>query len=1099
MGRIARTLLPHATAAGSAAFVNELAHAGVSADLLAKAVRTDPQGRTITDLSQLARMIPGDNQAMGAPFATSADQTGLGPFAAAGMGPGEPAMPFPLGGEPRQWQYRPGFNFPSPPDTDRGIDATMLRTLADSYDLLRQCIEICKSEIAALEWDLVPREKNRRKREKILNDEHDEIERLKQYFEWPEAYLVQDGAGKWIRRGRTPWAQWISAQLEEYYVGDWMTTWPRYLRNGNPIGFERVDGSTIKPLVDTEGRQPPPPLPAWQQYLYGVPRASFTLEELLYRPRVPRNHTVYGFSHVEQMLLLINLALRFQMWNQTAYTDGALPLGLLAFPEGWTADQIKAIIDELNALTSGLSDERQKWRGVPFGTQWLPIKPFQWDASFASYLIEYTCSLFGLNAMRLGFMPGRSEGSNALGGSAFSENQQSAADSNELIPTARWVEGLMNELLDRVLGRPDLEFTFIDLQDEDEKQRLEADQLAVSSGQKSWDQVLQENGEDPVGVSEPFIVIGNVPWSVADIKAIQDPDTPRGQQAPALPIREDDTEDPGGSPLPPGGGDDGSGGAGQPALPAGGRQPPELPAGDVRGGERGQGKPAAAPADTEKTFDLSSGMQPHGLGGSGARTEELRRWKRKAVRDARAGRPPRPFVSDVIPDTQKAAIAARLADAGDVLDVRTIFDREIRKSAGAEKDATVAGLCVRAADTGRVLMLQRSIADQKDKAAGKWEFPGGHLEPDESPLQGAVREWQEETGTTLPAGEVAGSWRTGIYEGFVYVVPSEQDVQVNTSPDERRVLNPDDPDGDDVEVVAWWPPSEARAMPGLRDECKASDWRLIGNAVDGARFKAAAPQDKPATGGRFLTVEEARRAGAAALRKPNRFDSGDDSDDDAPRKDRTARHEAEMAAAVALVLRRRARNAHGSTLTDARGRMALTAGDHQQIADTLANGRQSSYLAGANRLARRAGAEPVTSIDTADLAAINDAAWNWSQAILDGYHDSVDTALAEEQATVSTVIQAAERFAQWKSEQAAISNATGGYNSGALAVANREGLQSVIWTTEGDDKVCDECAERDGEAFSIVDATVMGDEGLHPGCRCEWELDPGALGTAELD
>lgn len=153
----------------------------------------------------------------------------------------------------------------------------------------------------------------------------------------------------------------------------------------------------------------------------------------------------------------------------------------------------------------------------------------------------------------------------------------------------------------------------------------------------------------------------------------------------------------------------------------------------------------------------------------------------------------------------------------------------------------VAGVAVRAADTGRVLMLQRSIADEQDPARGKWEFPGGHIEPGETPLQGAVREWQEETGVPLPAGDIAGAWTSGPYVGHVWVIPSEDDVQLNVDGANRLIGNPDDPGGDDCEVLAWWAPSEAEQNPALRPEVRSADWGLIRQAVPDAVFKRDTP------------------------------------------------------------------------------------------------------------------------------------------------------------------------------------------------------------------------------------------------------------------
>jgi 8-oxo-dGTP pyrophosphatase MutT (NUDIX family) len=140
-----------------------------------------------------------------------------------------------------------------------------------------------------------------------------------------------------------------------------------------------------------------------------------------------------------------------------------------------------------------------------------------------------------------------------------------------------------------------------------------------------------------------------------------------------------------------------------------------------------------------------------------------------------------------------------------------------------------AGLCVKAADTGRVLMLQRCITDDTDPAAGTWEFPGGHIEDDETPFDAARREWEEETGTVLPAGEMRGSWTSpnGVYQAFVYVVRSESDVRANTNAADRHVLNPDDPDGDMIEVCAWWDPKDLPGMPALRPECQTTDWAAI--------------------------------------------------------------------------------------------------------------------------------------------------------------------------------------------------------------------------------------------------------------------------------
>ncbi|MGH8357205.1 MAG: NUDIX domain-containing protein, partial [Pseudomonas sp.] len=141
------------------------------------------------------------------------------------------------------------------------------------------------------------------------------------------------------------------------------------------------------------------------------------------------------------------------------------------------------------------------------------------------------------------------------------------------------------------------------------------------------------------------------------------------------------------------------------------------------------------------------------------------------------------------------------------------------------KDLEAAGLCVKARDTGRVLMLQRALGngdDREDDAAGKWEFPGGHIEDGEEPWVAAKREWEEETGNPLPMGDVIDDWVTGVYQCFIYIIPHESQVDL--------FHREDDPDGDGLEALAWWEVKDAKNCPALREECKDNDWKAIKHA-----------------------------------------------------------------------------------------------------------------------------------------------------------------------------------------------------------------------------------------------------------------------------
>ncbi|MGP3982592.1 (deoxy)nucleoside triphosphate pyrophosphohydrolase [Streptomyces sp. KR80] len=119
-------------------------------------------------------------------------------------------------------------------------------------------------------------------------------------------------------------------------------------------------------------------------------------------------------------------------------------------------------------------------------------------------------------------------------------------------------------------------------------------------------------------------------------------------------------------------------------------------------------------------------------------------------------------------------------------------------------------------DAGRLLAARRSAPPA---LAGRWELPGGKLEPGEAPEEGLVRELREELGVEVePLMRIPGEWP--LTPGYVLQVWTARLVGGEPRPlqdhDEVRWLTPDR-----VGEVEWLDqdrPAVAEAARLLADE-----------------------------------------------------------------------------------------------------------------------------------------------------------------------------------------------------------------------------------------------------------------------------------------
>lgn len=249
----------------------------------------------------------------------------------------------------RSFDFPVGVNLRIQPRPDEPISFAELRALADRYDLIRLVVETRKDQLGKFEWSI----RRRAGSGDIDGDGDPRIAEIEALLRYPDR---EHDFGTWLR-----------LLLEDLLVIDAPTLYLRRDTGGALYALEVVDGATIKRVIDERGRTPLPPEPAYQQILKGMPAIDYTTDELVYRPRNPRPHKIYGFSPVEQVVMTVNIALRRQVAQLQYYTEGNVPEAMIGVPESWSPDQIRQFQDYWDALLEGNTAARRHAKFVPGG------------------------------------------------------------------------------------------------------------------------------------------------------------------------------------------------------------------------------------------------------------------------------------------------------------------------------------------------------------------------------------------------------------------------------------------------------------------------------------------------------------------------------------------------------------------------------------------------------------------------------------------------------------------------------------------------------------------------------------------------------------
>lgn len=727
----------------------------------------------------------GPNIPVGIQAAEAASQmTPASPFT-----PGEPLRPFDgYSRTPRVRDFTPNYNVGARPRSFERISFDTLKGLIGAYDVAQMAIWHRIDSIRSLDWSLV----------------------AAPHFDGDVTDAIRVGMAVLKRPDRrTPFSTWLAAWMYDTLAYDAGALYRLRNKRGDAVGLLGVDGTTITPLLDYWGRTPDAEEPggeepeAFVQFANGLPWNWLTRSDLIYEPFRKKNDSPYGLAPLETILLNANTDLRFQKYFLDRFTEGNIPQAFASAPESWTPDQIEQWQTLWDSFMAGDQAQKHTIKWMPGGSSiaWSNEKDF--TDQFSLFLMRKTCAAYHVVPTDLGF----TETANLSTGESQADVQHRVGD----LPLIRHIQDILTAFLQDDLGLP-LEFAF-DLGEEqaDRLQQAQADQIYVQIGAISPSDIreMRYGLAEPEGKPVPRFIFttrsGPIPLSALNAvagpidpaTAAPDPGAPLPRMAfagvegvlpnPPLKVPSLAEQEFGPSAIPPAP-------PPQPVLQAPAPEPVE---------KDGEAAPTVG-------ITTATGITGYDLVGQHDEDDDeergrLAKQEMRAFRSFAKGRRRRGVWTDFEFHAITPVRARRLNQAGRA---------QVRKDAG---EVAVAGLAVMAADTGRVLMLQRCL-DPQDPAGGTLEFPGGHLEGDESPLMGAWREWSEETGLVPPPGVQTGTWVSGIYQGIVWTVDCEAMVPVRG---DRDITNPDDPDGDQVEAIMWLDPDQLAGNPIVRPELLA--------------------------------------------------------------------------------------------------------------------------------------------------------------------------------------------------------------------------------------------------------------------------------------
>ena len=450
------------------------------------------------------------------------------------FGPGEPIRPTSPNETPRREQYDVSRNINWTPRSEehRAVTYGQMRSLSRLSGVLRTVIEKRKDEIKGLDFEISMRPEF----ENSVADPAQEVKDVETFFEKPDL--------------ETPFDQWENALLEDIYVIDAPALYKERDRLGRFRSLQTIDGSTIKVLVNDAGRVPQPPQLAYEQVIYGLPHTGYVkpmkgmnpfitpqsvlftdygreifsnYEEMYYRPYNISSDGVYGSSHVESIIMTVQISLNRDISMREWFRSGNVPAGFIPVPPTWSPDQITQFENDFNVALAGDLAARSRLVAFPGVGTVQTISPLTFDSVFDQWLARIICARFNVSPIPYVSQINRSVG----------EEMEEASRDEGLVPMMQYLAAWYNDIIDNCLGKPYIQFKWNPGQNYD-KDDSAMDIAAMEHGLATIDDLRIKQGKKPLpnGLGETFLILNGGSWAKVEDVINGTANQPQGAQNP---------------------------------------------------------------------------------------------------------------------------------------------------------------------------------------------------------------------------------------------------------------------------------------------------------------------------------------------------------------------------------------------------------------------------------------------------------------------------------------------------------------------------------------------------------------------------------------